>query len=110
MTLFVFTALCVHIYFIIYHIRGTHIYLVLLGCFNPFAAMVRFVPKQFTLNAGFFLQHLIKSVHVHLSHCRRNSLSSVLSTITSYNQRNYVSHLKFLSFLVLYVQRTSFGE
>ena len=53
-TLFVFTRPFVHIYFIIYHIWGAHIYLVLLGCFNPFAATVRFVPEQFTLNIGIF--------------------------------------------------------
>jgi len=99
-TLFVFTRPCVHIYFIIYHIRGAHIYLVLLGCFNPFTAMVRIVPKQFTLNAGIFLQHLKKYVLVYLLHCRRNSLSPVLSIITSYSQSNCASHLKFSSLMV----------
>jgi hypothetical protein len=52
MTLYVFTRPFVHIYFTIYHIRGAHIYLVLLGCFNPFT--VCFLPEQFTLNGGVF--------------------------------------------------------
>ena len=37
---------------------------------------------------------------VHLSHCRRNSLSPVLSIVTSYSQRNCVPHLKFPSLLL----------
>ena len=94
-TLFVFTRPFVHIYFIIYHIRGAHIYLLLLGCFNPFAATVRFVPEQFTLNIGIFCSIKKKSVLVHLSHCCRNS--DPFSQVTT---KETVSQLQFLSVLI----------
>jgi hypothetical protein len=99
-TLFVFTRPCVHIYFIVYHIRGAHIYPVSFGCFNPFTATVRFVPKEFTLKNGVFAACKIKSVLFHLSHCRRNSHSPVLSFLTSYSKRNCVLQLNVPSLLV----------
>ena len=100
MTLFVFTRPFFHIYFTIYHIWGAYIYLVLLGCFNPFT--VWFLPKQFTLYDGAIaaLKKLVLSTF-------HSSVASLFLSL--YISRKCLSKLKLLPLLVRSVRQVASG-